>query len=82
MKVRELRELLVDAGDDDEVILSRDAEGNGYSPLDGGWKAIYVPRSGNVYLRELDEEDRANGYTDEDLYHGSKGVPAFVLTPD
>lgn len=84
MKVRELRELLAGAGDDDEVVLAKDAEGNGYSPLAGGWAALYVPEStwsGDVYLRELDAEDREQGYTEEDLYDGEDGQLAFVLTP-
>lgn len=84
MKVKELRELLVDASDDDEVVLSKDAEGNGYSPLAGGCLAIYVPEtmwSGDVYMRELTTEGRAAGYNEEDLYGGDDGVQALVLTP-
>jgi|WetSurMetagenome_2_1015567.scaffolds.fasta_scaffold513959_2 hypothetical protein len=84
MKVRELRELLAGVADDDEVVLSKDAEGNGYSPLAGGWSAIYVPDStwsGDVYMRELSAEDREQGYTEEDLYDGADGQLAFVLSP-
>jgi hypothetical protein len=84
MTVRELRVLLANANDDDLVVLSKDAEGNGYSPLRGTWDAIYVPDStysGNVYMRELTTEDRVEGYTEEDLYEGDDGQPALVLTP-
>jgi hypothetical protein len=84
MKVRELRELLSTASDDDEVILSKDAEGNGHSPLASAWPGIYVPDctwSGDVYLRELTDEDRKQGYTEEDLYNGDDGRPAIVLIP-
>lgn len=86
MKVRELRALLETASDDDEVVLAKDAEGNGYSPLSGGWLATYVPESrapwsGEVYLRELDDEALESGYTEEDVYDGDDGIPALVLSP-
>ncbi len=53
MKVKDLKELLETLPDDMEVILQKDSEGNGYSPLSGGdAEAVYVPNttwSGDVY---------------------------------
>jgi hypothetical protein len=37
MKVSELKKLLERFDDDDLLILARDAEGNGYSPLGSVW---------------------------------------------
>lgn len=65
-------------------MLAKDSEGNGHSPLAGSWLAVYVPNStwsGAVYMRELTEQDLADGYTEEDMYDGTDGVPAVVLTP-
>ncbi|MFF5973701.1 hypothetical protein ACFY7C_19450 [Streptomyces sp. NPDC012769] len=41
MKIKELREALAGFPDDMEVILQKDAEGNGYSPLAGGEESWY-----------------------------------------
>lgn len=53
MTVKDLKEQLADLPDDMEVILQKDAEGNGYSPLAGiDPDAIYIPDStwsGDVY---------------------------------
>jgi len=53
MKVKELKELLNILPDNMEVILQKDAEGNGYSPLSGGDSDnIYVSNSsysGKIY---------------------------------
>lgn len=81
MKVRELKAFLAAHDDDDEVVLARDAEGNGYSPLAAAWEGVYVPADGDVYVRGLTEEDYALGYTAEDLYDGEGGVLAVVLSP-
>lgn len=42
MKVKELREALANAPDDFDVILSRDAEGNGFSPLADAEPCKYI----------------------------------------
>jgi hypothetical protein len=53
MKVKELIEFLSRCRPDLEVILQKDAEGNGYSPLEGADSdAVYVPDttySGRIY---------------------------------
>ena len=53
MKVKELLDALVNANPNAEVILQKDSEGNGYSPLRGAdLEAVYKPEStwsGSVY---------------------------------
>lgn len=53
MNVKELRDLLLTLPDDMEIILSKDSEGNNFSPLaDYGDNSIYIPEttySGLVY---------------------------------
>lgn len=56
MTVKELKKLIKSLPDEMLVVLQKDSEGNGYSPLAGGDNCIYIPRntwSGDVY----DEED-------------------------
>lgn len=77
MKVKDLINLLRSADPDKIVVLSRDAEGNGYSPLaqcdpDANYK------DWEVGLAHLTEEDKKAGYTEEDLLNGE---PAVVLYP-
>lgn len=63
------------------VVMSRDAEGNGYSPLSGFWEASYKAEttwSGEVGLEKLTKADEKAGYSEEDVL---KGTPALVLTP-
>lgn len=45
MKVKELKEILKDVPDDYEVVMSRDGEGNGFSPLADFGLEMYVPDS-------------------------------------
>ncbi len=64
-----------------QVILAKDAEGNGYSPLDYIWKGAYRPFSsfaGKAGLEALADEDRDLGFTEEDVINGQKAV---ILCP-
>jgi len=72
MTVRELREALAGLPDDMLVVMSRDAEGNGYSPLVETSESMYVAEttwSGEVYPtpediaddEQLGEDDEAPG---------------------
>ena len=84
MNVKELRDALAGLPDDMPVILQKDAEGNGYSPLYGvdGENAAYVARTtwdGEVKRRRLSDEDRAAGFCDEDV--STDGAPCVVLWP-
>jgi hypothetical protein len=76
MTVRELTALLAEHDQDRIVVLSRDAEGNGYSPLCAIGTGAY--RRGEVGLEVLTEEDRRLGFTEEDVMRGAK---ALILTP-
>lgn len=81
LTVGQLRELLADVPDDTPVILSKDAEGNGYSPLssvntDEG--TVYVPEttwSGEVYTLDGRDDDTY------DVYYPEDGVRVVELGP-
>lgn len=61
MKVKDLIEALAEASPNAEVIIQKDAEGNGYSPLQGvDTEAFYKPDStwsGTVYSHLWSAED-------------------------
>lgn len=82
MTVAELIEFLSGLDPNRVVIVSKDSEGNCYSPLSGGYTAAYRPDSrwnGEVGLEELTEDDKKYGYTEEDII--SDGQPCVVLKP-
>lgn len=82
MKVKELIKLLQKENPERIVVMASDAEGNSYSPLDGISTAAYKAEttwSGEVGLEKLSEEDRAAGYTEEDVLEGGK--PCVILHP-
>lgn len=78
MKAKDLIKILEQCPDR-EVVLQKDAEGNGYSTLRGAWKGKYDPRYFEVGLEELTEEDIKEGYGEEDLM--KDGVKAIILYP-
>lgn len=61
MNVKELMVWLAQCDPESEVILQKDGEGNGYSPIAGADSmAVYVPDttwSGTVYSRSWSAED-------------------------
>lgn len=70
--VKKLKEILEKENDDDIIILSRDSEGNGFSPLDGSYGVDnYLPKDGynygEIHIRKLTEQMLKDGYTEEDL---------------
>ena len=80
MKVRELIAELYKGNPDDIVIVSEN-EGNTYSPLDGISEEMYEAETtwcGEIGLRELTAELRAQGFTEEDL---GVGEDCVVLWP-
>jgi hypothetical protein len=85
MKVKELKRLLKECDNNDEVVIAKDEEGNSFSPLSEiQTNAVYVPSSkysGEVYLREITGNLEVAGYLEEDLYHGKNGQNAVVLWP-
>jgi hypothetical protein len=84
MTVRELIERLQQENPDDMVVMSKDAEGNHHSPLETVSQCVYVAETtwfGETYPRELTDDDRADGWSDDDLYDGDNGVNAVHLWP-
>jgi hypothetical protein len=82
MKVKELKQLLDNFNDDDLVVMSKDSEGNNYSPLCDIWEGSYKAESswsGEVGLRELTKEDIEVGYSEEDILED--GENAIILCP-
>jgi hypothetical protein len=84
VKVKQLIDILKACNSEDEVILAKDSEGNGFSPLASCEACIYVPETtwyGEIHLRELTPKLESCGYSEEDLYSGDKGTNAIVLWP-
>ena len=82
MKVRELIEMLKAVDGDREVIMQKDSEGNGYSPLADSWEGAYKAKTtwyGYAGLEELTEKDIEQGYGEEDVIQD--GVLALILCP-
>jgi hypothetical protein len=64
------------------VVVARDSEGNGYSPLASVETGAYrdeTTYSGTVGLERLTPGLRKMGFTEEDVF--TDGVPAVVLGP-
>lgn len=81
MKVRELIEQLQREDPEAVVILQRDSEGNGYSPLSGTDTGNYEATtkwSGNFGPHELTVAMVKAGYSEKDVVHGERAV---VLCP-
>jgi len=78
MNIKELKEVISKLPDDMEVILQKDPEGNGYSPLSGADPdAVYM--EGDVYAMEWTAEDAC--MTNEE-WAGIKAKPrALILYP-
>lgn len=83
MKVRELIAQLEAMDGERIVILQKDGEGNGYSPLAGvdGTNVAYAAAttwSGECGLEQLTDKARADGYGHADVVDGP---PAVCLYP-
>lgn len=80
--VGELIQLLQEVDPDRVVIISKDAEGNMYSPFSNIYTGAYEPSTpwyGEVGLDELTDEDVMDGFTEEDVM--IDGTPALVICP-
>lgn len=78
---KKILQLIEDGEVDSILVMSKDAEGNSYSPLFDLDKCSYVSYntwSGEIGLRTLTEELREEGYSHEDVKDGQK---AIVLYP-
>jgi len=81
MKVKDLIKKLQKEDQDRIVVMSRDAEGNGFSPLDEISTCAYGAETtwyGEVGFEELTEEDIEAGYDEDDVIEGE---PALILRP-
>ena len=80
MNVKQLKKLLSTLPDKMEVILQKDSEGNGFSPLCGGDKdAVYIPEntwSGDVYDRGWSADDAD---MDEEEWDKIKAKPRVLI---
>jgi hypothetical protein len=86
MKVSELIEALKDLPPDLEVVMSKDAEGNGFSPLDGiDDDSVYIPEStyhGDVYsITDVEDNPEDYGFEDDEWEDVKKTRPCVVLWP-
>ena len=82
MNVKELIEALKQEDPNRLVVMSKDSEGNRFSPLAEVATSAYKAETtwcGEIGLEELTEEDIKQGYADEDVVED--GVPALVLWP-
>jgi hypothetical protein len=82
MTVKELIDALSKEDPSRIVVMSRDSEGNGYSPLADWWAGAYAAEtsySGEVGIEKLDETAKLAGYGEEDVIAG--GTPAIILRP-
>lgn len=80
MKVKDLIELLQTMPEDADVILQKDAEGNGFSPLEGAdADCVYVPYNtwcGEVYDTRWTADDAD---MDEDEWNDLLSLPRSVV---
>ena len=82
MKVKQLKHLLEKCNDSDEVVLSTDEEGNGFSPLSDVERGMtYSPLYGTTAIQELTDDDIAQGFTEEDVSDEPDAVPCIILYP-
>lgn len=75
--VRELIELLSKCNPDDIVIIGKDAEGNGFSPLANIEEEMYTPYttySGEISLRSLTPELEERGFTEDEVGNSKNGA--------
>jgi hypothetical protein len=84
MKISELVEILLRHNPDDLVVLAKDSEGNGFSPLSSVTPCVYVAETtwmGETFIRELTDDLIEQGWSGDDLYDGDDGVNAVELWP-
>lgn len=81
MTVKELIKILQNLDQKSNVILQKDSEGNGYSPLCGAEPAIYVADSGKVYRIERTAEDNCMEIDEWEKLKNSKENKCVVLWP-
>ena len=84
MKVKKLIDILNKQNPEDEVILSKDSEGNSFSPLADFSEDLYVPETkwyGEIHIKKLTDKLKEQGFSEEDLYGGDDGINCITLWP-
>jgi hypothetical protein len=85
MNKKELIDALKDIPDNTIIVLSKDSEGNSYSPLANVESMMYTADSkwsGEIHLPELTDELIEQGYSEEDIRTVDDGaIPCIVLWP-
>jgi hypothetical protein len=80
MTIKELKELITNLPNEMEVVLQKDSEGNGYSPLAGvDSDSVYIPDntySGNVYSMGWTSDDACMS---EDKWKEIKSKPRTLI---
>ena len=80
MNVKELKEAIADLPDEMEVILQKDSEGNGFSPLsDVSANVVYIPDStwsGDVFSMNWTADDACMS---EEEWNDMKSKPRSLL---
>ena len=83
MNVKDLKEVIANLPDEMEVILQKDSEGNGYSPLRGAdANTVYIPETtwyGDVYSMDWTAYDA--GMKDEEWNDIKEKPRALILHP-
>lgn len=85
MTVAELVQVLSHFDPTDLLVMAKDAEGNDFSPLmlveDGMYRA-HSTWSGEIGLRVLTDDEREQGFTEDDIGDSEDGyVPCVILWP-
>ena len=81
MRVKDLKKLLEKVDENRIIIMSKDGEGNGFSPLADLEESSYLADStwsGEVGIEKLTPVLKKKGYSEEDVVYGK---PALVLWP-
>jgi hypothetical protein len=83
MTIKELKEAIANLPDEMEVVLQKDSEGNGYSPLIGvDPDTVYIPNStcsGDVYSIEWTADDAC--MSDEEWNEVKSKPRTLILHP-
>ena len=77
MKVKQLIKILQKVDPERFIVMAKDGEGNGYSPLYDICECAYAPDStwsGEVGLEKLTKADIKAGYSEEDVLKGKKSI--------
>lgn len=86
MKVKELIELLSHQDPESEVVASSDAEGNGYSPVEGVYTGYYKPEctwmgEWKSHMDEDDFEDEDDEETYNEFVEDDDTIKAVCIFP-